>query len=889
MQHSVDHQGVPRSFKRSKIGVAMALCLALPTGAHALGLGQLQVRSALNQPLHAELELLQVRPGDLDSLQVRVATQALGGLQPSAEMINHRIESRDGRHVLRLTSSRPMREPLLNFLLELNWDQGRLLREVAIFLDPPTAPTRPTQAAAAAPAAPARQAAPQRPTSPPPSPPATAAINVNVDEGFVYGPVQRGETLWAIAQRTRPSENVTIQQMMEAIFQVNPRAFMRSNRDALMAGVTLQIPAVEGQSPRVAAPPTPAPRAAPPSPEPVPQPEPEVQLRPTPEPTPDPTPEPEPVAEPTPSPEPAPPADEVQIRLVPPSQTAASVPAAPAVPRLRQEGEPFRLQIAGLDSLRQRVETLQDQRPELLIAQTEPEVAPAEITAPTVAPETVVAEPDPVVLTPDVDVAPIDAEPLALVTPEPVATAPTVTTEMLEPVPVVVEPPAVTLHTEPPPQVADDVAVAPTPAADPVFEPWQDDAVTAIDQLRQQPWFLAAIGGGVVVALSLLGWLVVRAKRRSDEEAGVYDEPIADESDESGTAAPLDAVADSKPLRTPSPSTEPRDRGQSLNRVDFLVAGGNYREAENQLRVMMVEQPDDSELQAKLLDIYYKSGDTEKFVETAATLQQQLGDEPDHPLWQQAVRMGNELNPGHPLFKRTDDDDTLVFSPAQSDTPPAQARSPRLVFPGEQAPPAVAEKPAPAPESLDFNLRDPDQTQVIEPKPKREEPLAFTEPQPLSFTSDAPAAADELPSVAQPTSSTRSQSVAPDDFEAYLASDLPEVSGADRSEDQYSSTSKEPQAFPDLTLDDLPDMDVDDRPSSQSKDSDAFAELTLDDLDLGAETEADQQEAVEIKLDLAQAYLDMDDRAGAQALLDEVLREGNATQQERAQTILRRL
>lgn len=881
MQHSVDHQVVPRTLRRSAVWAAMTLCLALPSGAQALGVGQLHVRSALNQPLSAEVELLEVRPGDLDSLQVRIATQALGGVEPSADMFDHQIESRDGRHILRLTSLRPIREPLLNFLIELNWDRGRLLREVAIFLDPPTAPTRPATQVAAAPPAPMRQAAPQRSAEPSPSPPATVAINI--EDGFAYGPVQRGETLWTIAQRTRPSANVAMQQMMQAIFQANPRAFMRSDMDALMAGVTLQIPAVDGQTPRVATPPTPVPRTTPPAPEPVLRPEPEVQLQP--EPTPEPAVEPAPRVEP----EPTVSADEVQIRLVPPSEAVATTPAVSAVPRLRQEGEPFRLQLAGLDSLRQRVQTLQEQRPELLIAQTGPEIEPGAVAEPPVEPATPAIEPE-------VTAAePIESDPLVLAPPDIVDTTPTVTTEMLEPVPLVQEQPDVTvsepepepvvaLQTEPaePSRVADADVAEPAPEQQPVtppapdittiFQQLQDDPIGTLNQLRRDPLMLASAVGGLV-ALLLLLWLVLRFKRRGEQEAGVYDEPLTDETAPADSDTTRHQPADAQQYAKPTPADVPT-REQQLKRLNFLMTGGSYREAENALRLLMVEQTDDPELQLKLLEIYYKSGDVEKFFEAAETLQQQLGDAPDHPLWQSAARMGNELSPGHPLFNQADDADTLVFNSLESsaesggtpsqdpaDATQVQRRESRLAFPGEQPhPPAVEERTDVTQtlprEQTQSTLSDSGQpaAQVSEP----EDATVLTGPQPLRFTQDA----DDLPSlVDDPSKPTSDQLASQDDFDAYFASERPSTSNV--YDNERPSLPKETEDFPELTLDDLPGSDAD--------------------------FDADRQEAIEIKLDLAQAYLDMDDQSGARALLDEVLREGNAVEQERAQDMLRRL
>lgn len=922
MQHRTDRRTLPFTLKHSARWVATALCLALPVSAQALGVGQLQVRSALNQPLNAEVELLEVKPGDLDSLRVRIATQSLGGFEPSADMIDYRIESRDGRHFLRLTSGRAIREPLLNFLIELNWERGRLLREVAVFLDPPDPRRMPTLAEAPpAPPAPRTTAAPRQPAAAAPSPAPTAPITTG--EGLSYGPVRRGETLWNIAQRTRPGPEVSMQQMMQAIYQANPQAFARANMDMLMAGATLRIPSVDGRTPRSATPPEPAPQVA------------VTPPRPQPEPPAPPPPAPEPVAELEPEPlsEPPRPADEVQVRLVPPPEAVVTPTAAPAVPRLRAEGEPFRLQAAGLDSLRERVRTLQNERPELLIARTEPEevrAEPEDVVTPVPSPaeptETpVTPEPDPIVSaetppTPDepapepeetvVIEAPAEAEPALDVEPAETLAVPEAAVEPTpaEPVsePAAAESiPSETPVSDPPGSEPEDVALAPTeptptpevsmPAVtaeppprpdvvvtDPPSPPamssgiditglllqFQRDPVGTLSDLRREPIALPLLGGGLALLL-LLGWLIRRAKRSGEEQAGVYDTP-----------SPAAAGGPAVPSRTPPAAREVADgvgqeKARRLGRVDFLIAGGSYREAENLVRLIMVEEPDNPELQAKLLEVYYKSGDSDKFIETAAALKQQLGDDTLHHLWQKTRRMGNEISPGHPLFIDTDDDeDTVVFGPqgredraiAQAASDPdatvTQPRAPRLAFPGE-AMPQTSES-----SRSELHQTENDTTQVVPEFTLSD----LDRPSTKAVMADQQAAerridpgvdeSEPLPDPAEWRSSPEMETPPKEEnpFDDLFAAEPPQPPGADPQADDIRPVRETPEPG----LGGLPEFGVED-------------ETPFDEDD----------EAVEIKLDLAQAYLDMDDRMGARTLLDEVLREGNEAQQARAKSILK--
>lgn len=124
-------------------GFIAALMLVMSCGANAVGLGQLTVRSALGQPLQAEIDLVSVRKEELGSLAVRVATPDAyrqAGLQygsAQADLVL-RIENRpNGQPYIKVTSTRPVKESSLVVLVELNWPSGRVVREYRLLLDPP--------------------------------------------------------------------------------------------------------------------------------------------------------------------------------------------------------------------------------------------------------------------------------------------------------------------------------------------------------------------------------------------------------------------------------------------------------------------------------------------------------------------------------------------------------------------------------------------------------------------------------------------------------------------------------------------------------------------------------------------------------------------------------
>ena len=120
------------------------LCIwMVPAGVQALGLGDIHLQSALNQPFAAEIDLISAAPGELRSLEASLAsteTFSRYGLDRPSYLSGLRFSvgrSGDGRDVLRVRSRQPLAEPFVTFLVEANWSRGRLLREYTVLLDPP--------------------------------------------------------------------------------------------------------------------------------------------------------------------------------------------------------------------------------------------------------------------------------------------------------------------------------------------------------------------------------------------------------------------------------------------------------------------------------------------------------------------------------------------------------------------------------------------------------------------------------------------------------------------------------------------------------------------------------------------------------------------------------
>ncbi len=239
----------------------------------ALGIGDITVKSALNQRLDAEIELLSSVEGELDDLTVRLASQDAFdriGLERPALLtsIQFEIATRsDGTPIIKLSTPDSIREPFLDFLVEINWPRGRVLREYTVLLEPPVSiaaqsqPLAPGSSAVPVPYAgetdpvfpdgpvSANDAQPAAASSPdaeapydslPSEPSAESSYEASYDSD-TYGPIASQETLWSIAALVK-SGDVSIQQMVLALFDNNPGAFIDGDIHRVKKGAVLRIP-----------------------------------------------------------------------------------------------------------------------------------------------------------------------------------------------------------------------------------------------------------------------------------------------------------------------------------------------------------------------------------------------------------------------------------------------------------------------------------------------------------------------------------------------------------------------------------------------------------------------------------------------------------------------
>lgn len=255
-----------RKYKKTAwLTAGLMLMASLP--AFAAGLGKLTVTSTLGQPFRGEIDLLAVDKKDLGSIRARFASfeafkEANIERSPVLSAMRFSVEQKkNGDPYLKITSSKPVDEPFLDMLIELDWPAGRLVREYTILLDPPgygeaqaeVAPVAAPVVKSAVSAVPAQAAA----VSAQPADTPTGAIkpeiraSIPLDKKLLakeeakaqesYGPIRKGENLSGIASALKP-EGVSLEQMLVALFQSNKQAFAGNNMNRLKAGQILRVP-----------------------------------------------------------------------------------------------------------------------------------------------------------------------------------------------------------------------------------------------------------------------------------------------------------------------------------------------------------------------------------------------------------------------------------------------------------------------------------------------------------------------------------------------------------------------------------------------------------------------------------------------------------------------
>jgi len=282
--------------------VTLWLMALLPLNSFALGLGEIEVNSFLNQPLSAEIEVISARPGEIDDLLVSLATREAftrAGLERPRHLSDLKFtvdKSEDGETaVIMVTTRSAVKEPFLNFLIEADWSKGRLLREFTVLLDPPfyadqPAPAETMSESSLADPAQVEPVAETAASEPSPdnfgdavgmssddataggtitepialsggtayeqpevavdtqasSPPSSSEYVADESENIIQGDVLvvKGDTLWGIAARYKDKDH-SMAQVMLAFQRANPNAFSNGNINNMKVGAVLRAPGTD--------------------------------------------------------------------------------------------------------------------------------------------------------------------------------------------------------------------------------------------------------------------------------------------------------------------------------------------------------------------------------------------------------------------------------------------------------------------------------------------------------------------------------------------------------------------------------------------------------------------------------------------------------------------
>ena len=931
-----------RAPSRRRLAAAVALALAALSGAaSAAGLGRLTVHSALGQPLRAEVEIHSIGPEEAATLAARLAPPEAfrqAGLEfgPSLQALRFAIERRgDGRAVVRISSVRPIEEPFIDLLVELSASGGRLLRQYTFLLDPPElrGVQQATGAAQPALALPQADAPPAGAEARPDA--ARVGAGRRTENVPITGDryeVARGDTLATIALRARPAE-ATVEQTAVAIYRANPEAFAGSP-DVLRAGAALRLPdaaavaAVDAAQARrelrlylpdfrayrerIAA----APREVEPAQagqaasgriqagveEGASAAAPQDRLR--------------------LSRGAAAPADaragatgSQPSRLAADEQRAARAAALAEVDARVRQIERTMADLRQLIELKDRsLAALQKQLDEARAAAGQPiarqEPAPAAPVALAAAPATPVAAPAAPVATPAAPAAGVAREPQPPAAPAPASEPPASPTAAAAPA-ASTQPPgseAVGTAASPPAPAsggtasdADRPAGAPASAVSRVSPaaPAESDAAASSGGLLAGEGLLPALGG---VALLGAGWMWLRARRRRAEQAAdsllLPDAPPADPVPDAASAAPAQPPADEPDASARAPVQEPLPEVDPVAEAEVYMAYGREQQAEQILREALSRQPDRQPVRLKLMELYAGRKDVVAFGELAGELY--AASFGSHPDWPQVAALGRSIDPDNPVY--ADDEAGAPVSGASVSggsvfRAPASG-APRDAAFGALAAPWAAAAPALSPAA---DLGGPAQAPGAVP--------AASGPQHAALGADASAADEEITPLA---------------FEL----DLDAALGRHADAPPAAPGRPEPADRPDSDLlqaiggrFDLPSLDLDDRPADAPASLPAFGSareaanlapaaqvMPLRSVDLSgisleleplaqaasappAAADADgsaRWQEMSTKLDLAAAYEEIGDREGARELLDEVLREGDAAQQQRARSMLAR-
>ncbi|MBK3848516.1 MAG: peptigoglycan-binding protein LysM [Gammaproteobacteria bacterium] len=902
--------------------LAIAAATALTSEmAYALGLGEVTLKSALNQPLVAEIELLDAKtlaPGEVVPVLASAEDFNRAGVDRQyflTDLTFTPVLRPDGKSVIRVSSTKPVREPYLNFLIEVLWPSGRLLREYTLLLDPPL--YSPEIAASVAPQLPVAT-----PVSRPAAAPQVASRSTSsssttpASQGGEYK-VTPNDTLWEIAERARLGG--TVHQTMLAIQDINPDAFIGNNINRMKNGQVLRLPSAEQIGRRsqaeaiqevaqqnaswrqAAGPGAPAAR----------------QLD----------------ATQRGSADAAPSRSEQgdNLRLVAPAAGKSTVgsdggdgaDAAALRDKLAVSEESLDSSRRENLDLKDRLNDLQGQLDKLqrLMQLKDDQLAKlqAQLASGAEAGLDLAASPSP-----SVDEAGNSATPVT----QAAEVVPEVATEANPAPSAAPQPPQSEKSEAPEPDVQ-----APAAPAAPVSAPQEPQADGYVDELMGSPVLLGVLGGSAL--LLLLVGLMVLSRRNAMREAELQESLLADNStdsfyvaqhelDSSDTeSADLGASHDAGQVSADSLAGTGSD---PLAEADIYIAYGRFNQAAELLQNALNDEPQRSDLRLKLMEVYAELGDREGFARQEAELREIGGSSAE--IEQTKARYPAMAAAGFGAVaasvSASDDLDSFSLDDLELEEPAPLAEQQAdddfdlslddLELEDDLTDLSVTPVGGSAVERDDVNFDETGLDAAAQDQAADDFSFDLDEP----ATSSNVSLDDELAGFSLDLDEPSSSSAAGDDLMLGLAGETKPASSESVDELDFGLTDPDqPTDMPDefdLSLDDEPvaepapetfsselevvEADLEDLSRDFNEPLDQSPAMTTgavepvastpealdDDFDFFADTDE-----TTTKLDLARAYIDMGDAEGARDILDEVMSEGSDNQQQEAREMLAKL
>ncbi len=908
-----------------KTSLALAIALGvLPLSAQALGLGDIKLNSALNQYFNADIDLLSVNPAEINDVRVSLAsTEAFKRAGVDRPFILTKLRFKpvaqaDGKTAIHVSSRDPIREPFLNFLVEVNWPKGKLVREYTVLLDPPvTLARRPAPVKAPRAAVQPRRMAPPTAVSSQvdtrtsvvsPSDVAWAGSGTAGEVANEYGPTAKNDTLWGIAKSVR-HDGATMQQMMMALYYENPQAFINDNINNLKVGQILRVPdrakvmqTGAGEAQRAFS---------------------EQMERWQ--------------------------ADRVQAQTEKSDEGSASMASAAAeaeerapegelkIATARPEGEGEAGPSEGEDSEAKAAEALQQ---ELILAQEAKESAlqeSGELQGRVEDLESQLEDLQRLLTLKNEQLAQLQAlsaerqEEAAVPSATEQATAvQPVTQAVVEPKPEV----------QPAAQPA--IVEKPAPAPKPETKPRKREK-GFLDTLAGDTTLLGA-GVAVVVVLLALLWVVISRRRSNsaDFQESILVSTIEDADSEQVMGEPegiTKSTDDTSFLSDFSPSDidalqDETGEVDPLAETDVYIAYGRYQQAEELIRQAINKDPERIELKHKLFEILFAVKNSDGFVEFAEQAVSEGVDTKDEAAWRKVVSMGAQLAPEHDLFKGGAESDLDEVADNTIDDLDADLGLDDL---SEEQPEQDVEEDTLGSLDLDDLQQDADTGSSEKEDDGLDFDLDFDlgedkgESNEEEFTGAVELASDdELPKSDDLGLNLDSEFTELDAGvdDTAMEFDLDDLGGSESSEDEML---KIEDPMHEMGLDELDDLDLGNVMEESDQQDEGVIEFTDEELaELAGATEADETVAtiqepeeelpaldlgddevtdsldleelsldqnvegseasgsdeINTKLDLARAYIDMGDQEGARDILDEVANEGNEGQRQEAQKLL---